>query len=89
MNNGVIIIVITKEACMNCLAIRKIGNSNGIVFPKEIMAKLKCSEGDKLYVVETMNGIELTPYDPDFAKDMALVDDIIAKNKNVLKKLAK
>lgn len=74
---------------MNCLAIRKIGNSNGVVFPKEIMAKLKCSEGDKLYVVETMNGIELTPYNPDFAKDMALVDDIIAKNKNVLKKLAK
>ena len=74
---------------MNCLAIRKIGNSNGVVFPKEIMAKLKCSEGDKLYVVETMNGIELTPYNPNFAKDMALVDDIIAKNKNVLKKLAK
>ena len=73
---------------MNCLAIRKIGNSNGIVFPKEIMAKLKCSEGDKLYVIETVNGIELTPYDPDFAKDMALADDIIAKNKNVLKKLA-
>ena len=81
-------ITITKETYMNWLVIRKIGNSNGIVFPKEIMAKLKCSEGDKLYVIETVNGIELTPYDPNFAKDMALADDIIAKNKNVLKKLA-
>ena len=73
---------------MNCLAIRKIGNSSGIVLPKGILNKLNCGTGDKLYIVETQNGIELTPYNPDFAKDMALADSIIAQNKNVLKKLA-
>ncbi len=74
---------------MSSLTVRTIGNSAGVVFPKEILGKLKCTTGDKLYVIETPHGIELTPYNPDFAKDMALVDEIMSKNKNLLKKLAK
>lgn len=73
---------------MNSLSIRAIGNSSGVVFPKEVLGRLNCGIGDKLYIIETPNGIELTPYDPSFAKDMELVDDIIANNKNMLKKLA-
>lgn len=73
---------------MPSITVRTIGNSAGVVFPKEILGKLKCTTGDKLYIIETPNGIELTPYDPDFAKDMMLVDEIIGKNKNLLKKLA-
>lgn len=74
---------------MNTLAIRQIGNSNGVIFPQEILNKLKCSTGDKLYVIETADGIELTPYNPEFAADMKLADEIMMKNKNMFKKLAK
>lgn len=73
---------------MTCISIREIGNSQGVVLPKEILNKLNCGVGDKLYIIETPNGIELTPYDPEFSKDLDLIDDIISKNKNVLKKLA-
>lgn len=73
---------------MTYLSIRSIGNSSGVVLPKDILAKLRCSIGDRLHVIETPNGIELTPYDPLFAKDMDTVEDIISRNKNMLKKLA-
>ena len=45
-------------------------------------------EGGGLYLMETENGIELTPYDPEFAKDMMLAEDIMQHNRNMLKKLA-
>ncbi len=70
------------------LKIRSIGNSVGVVLPQEVLKRLKCEEGDVLYMVETEGGIELTPYDPDFADDMALAEQIMGKNKNMLKKLA-
>jgi hypothetical protein len=55
---------------------------------KEILAKLRLSYGDKIFVSETPNGIELTPCDLDFAKQMEGVESIIKENRNGLKKLA-
>ena len=53
------------------LQIKKIGNSAGLILPKELLARLKLKEGDKLYVVEqTERGIKLSPYDPKHAKAM-------------------
>ena len=53
------------------LQIKKIGNSLGLILPKELLARLKLKEGDKLYVVEqTERGIKLSPYDPKHAKAM-------------------
>jgi len=53
------------------LQIKKIGNSVGLILPKELLARLKLREGDKLFVVEqTERGIKLSPYDPKHAKAM-------------------
>jgi putative addiction module antidote len=53
------------------LQIKKIGNSVGLIFPKELLARLKLKEGDKLHVIEqTERGIKLSPYDPKHAKAM-------------------
>ena len=53
------------------LQIEKIGNSVGLILPKELLARLKLKEGDKLHVIEqTERGIKLSPYDPKHAKAM-------------------
>ena len=59
-----------------------------MVLSKEILAKMRVAKGDTLYVLETPNGVELTPYRPDFAKQMDLAGDIMRENRDVLKKLA-
>lgn len=53
------------------LQIKKIGNSLGFILPKDLLARLKLKEGDKLHVVEqTERGIKLSPYDPKHAEAM-------------------
>lgn len=55
------------------LQIKKIGNSTGAILPKELLARLKLAERDRLYVVEqTERGMKLSPYDPKHAKAMEL-----------------
>jgi putative addiction module antidote len=55
------------------LQIRKIGNSVGLILPKDLLARLKLKEGDTLHVVEqTERGLKLTPYDPKHAKAMEI-----------------
>jgi putative addiction module antidote len=71
------------------LTIRKLGNSLGILFPAQIVEKLHVAEGDKLYVTKTPDGIHLTPYDPDFAETMDLVEEGMRQYRNALRKLAK
>jgi putative addiction module antidote len=70
------------------LKLTKIGDSLGVILPKEILAKLRLNFGDKIFVAETPGGIELTPYDLDFVKQMDIVESIVKENRNVLKKLA-
>ncbi|MDR9395669.1 MAG: transcriptional regulator [Roseovarius sp.] len=74
---------------MHSLKLTTIGNSVGVVFSKELLAKLRSGKGDMLYVTETPNGIELSPYDPEFAQQMELAEDIMREDRDVLKKLAK
>jgi len=55
------------------LQIRKIGNSVGLILPKDLLARLKLKEGDTLHVVEqTERGLKLSPYDPKHAKAMEI-----------------
>ncbi|MDZ4690669.1 AbrB/MazE/SpoVT family DNA-binding domain-containing protein [Terricaulis sp.] len=70
------------------LKVRKIGNSLGVVLPKDVLAKLKVSEGDELSVSETPDGVALTGTDRDTADLMKLAEDIMAKRRRVLKALA-
>lgn len=73
---------------MSTLRITAIGNSAGVILPREILTKLRVDKGDTLYVTETPNGIEITPYDPSFAAQMDLAETIMREDRDVLKKLA-
>jgi putative addiction module antidote len=73
---------------INSLKLTGVGNSIGVVLPKEILTKLRVSKGDTLYVLETSQGIELTSYSPDFATQMDAAEAIMRENRDVLKKLA-
>lgn len=74
---------------MTTLRIRKVGNSLGATFPKEILQKLKVKEGDTVFVTETPDGIQLTPYDPNFDKAMEAYRKVSSKYRNALRELAK
>jgi putative addiction module antidote len=74
---------------MTTLKLKAVGNSTGVTFPKEILAKLHVEKGDSLFVVETANGIELTPYDPEFEQQMVAARKIMKKRRTVLRELAK
>ena len=76
------------EGCV--LQVKKIGNSTGLILPKELLARLKLSEGDKLHVVEqTERGIKLSPYDPKHAKAMEIARRSFRKYADTYKALAK
>jgi putative addiction module antidote len=70
------------------LKITTVGNSVGIVLPKDNLERLHLQKGDTLHVIETPNGIELTPYDPEFAEQMAVAEQVMRENRDVLRKLA-
>jgi putative addiction module antidote len=72
------------------LKVRKIGNSLGVVLPKEVVSRLRADEGDRLFLVEEPNGsYQLTPYDPAFAKKMKKAGEVIGRYRNALHVLAK
>jgi putative addiction module antidote len=68
--------------------ITTIGNSVGIVLPKEVLNHLHVEKGDSLYVLETPDGIALTPFDQDFADEMEAAKRVMRKHRDVLRKLA-
>ncbi|WP_027443846.1 AbrB/MazE/SpoVT family DNA-binding domain-containing protein [Erythrobacter cryptus] len=70
------------------LKVTTIGNSVGVVLPRDLLARLRVAKGDMLYAIETPNGIELTPYDPDFAVQFELAEALMREDRDVLKKLA-
>jgi len=72
----------------NKLKITTIGNSTGVVLPKEILQKLRVEKGDSLFAVETPNGIELTPYDPEFAAQIEMAEGVMREDRDALRKLA-
>ncbi len=65
-----------------------VGNSTGVILPKEIVQRLRVKKGDTLYLLETPNGIELTPYDREFAAQMDIAERVMREDRDVLKKLA-
>lgn len=70
------------------LKITSIGNSAGVILPKEILARLRLEKGDELYVLETPDGIKLTTFDPTLAEQMEVADRVMRKRRTLLHKLA-
>jgi len=71
------------------LKITTVGNSVGIVLPKELLERLRVDKGDSLYVIETKNGIELSPYDPAVAAQLETAEQVMREDRDVLRRLAK
>lgn len=74
---------------MTALKLTQIGNSVGVILPKEILTKLNVEKGESLYLVESPEGYLLSPHDPDFAAQMAAARQIMKRRKRVLHELAK
>ena len=66
-----------------------IGNSMGIVLPKEALTKLKTGKGETLYLVDSPEGFMLTPYQQDFEQQMKAAEKVMKKYRNALHELAK
>ena len=74
---------------MNALKIRQIGNSLGVVLPKDALNRLNVKEGDQLFLTEAPDGsVRLTPYDPDFEGQMEIAREGMGAYRNALRKLA-
>jgi putative addiction module antidote len=70
------------------LKISTIGNSAGVILPKELLARLRLEKGDELYALETPDGIRLTRYDPQLAAQMEVAEQVMREDRHVLHKLA-
>jgi putative addiction module antidote len=72
------------------LEVKRIGNSTGLILPKELVARLNLEQGQWLSVVETADGgLQLLPYDPTFEKGMEIAERAIRTYRNALAELAK
>jgi putative addiction module antidote len=65
-----------------------VGNSAGIILPKELLEKLRVSKGDTLTVTESPTGVNLTAYDEKIARQMQVAEQVMKDNRNMLRKLA-
>lgn len=74
---------------MSALKLTSIGNSVGVILPKEWLAKLGVGKGDTLFAVETEGGLRLTTTDPDFEAQMEAARRVMKKRRAVLRELAK
>ncbi|OIN99126.1 MAG: transcriptional regulator [Desulfovibrionaceae bacterium CG1_02_65_16] len=75
---------------MQAVKIRKIGNSLGVVIPKDVLARMRVAEGETLYFTEAEDGgVRLTPVDEEFALQMEAAEKIMRADKSVLRALAK
>jgi putative addiction module antidote len=66
-----------------------IGNSTGVILPKDVLARLQLRQGDQVTVVVTPEGIELRRHDPEFEEQMSVARAVMEERKKALRELAK
>ncbi len=74
---------------MHQVKVTQIGNSLGVVLPKEVVERLGIVRGQQLSLSETDNGLELSPFDPEFEEQMRMAEDIMDRYRDTLRELAK
>lgn len=75
---------------MSALKLTQIGNSVGVILPKELLARLKVEKGDTLFWTETANGgVSLTPYDPGVDEQVELGREFMREYRDTFRQLAK
>lgn len=70
------------------LKITTVGNSAGVILPKELLARLRVGKGDALYAIEVPDGVKLTPFDPEFAAQMEVAEQVMRDRRKLLRKLS-
>lgn len=70
------------------LKITTVGNSAGVILPKDLLARLRLEKGDELHALETPDGIRLTIYDPTLAEQMEVAEQVMRSRRTLLHKLA-
>jgi putative addiction module antidote len=71
------------------LKITKVGNSAGLLLPKEALARLRVEQGDTVFLTEAPDGFRITPYDPEFERQMSVARKVMKKHRRALRELAK
>lgn len=74
---------------MTALKVRKVGNSLGVILPKEILDRLAVGDGDSLELVETETGFKLVPVNDESDRLMAMAEEIMERRRDMLRALAK
>jgi putative addiction module antidote len=74
---------------MHALKLTRIGNSVGVILPKEVLARLKLEKGDTVFVSETPEGVSLSPYDPAIAEQVELGREFMRDFRDAFRELAK
>ncbi len=71
------------------LKLNRIGNSVGVILPKDVLAKLRVREGDVLYLTEAPDGYRISQYDPEFARQMEAAEKVMRRRRDALRELSK
>lgn len=79
----------TKSPKVQGIKLTQIGNSVGLILPKEVLARLKLEKGDTVYLTDAPSGVTLTPHDDNFSAQMDAARKIMKARRNVLRELAK
>ena len=74
---------------MHQVKVTQIGNSLGVVLPKEVVDRLGIARGQMLSLSETTNGLELSAFDPEFEEQMRVAEEIMDRYRDTLRELAK
>ena len=74
---------------MFSLKLTRIGNSLGLILPKEVLARLKLAKGDEIFITEAPEGYRITPHNPAFEAQMKAASKIMRRRRAVLRELAK
>ena len=74
---------------MYALKITPIGNSFGVILPKEVLARLKVEKGDLIYMTDAPDGMRVSHNDPVFEQQMLAAREIMKRRRSVLRELAK
>ncbi len=67
----------------------RVGNSVGVVLPKDLLARLNVQLGDTIFLTESPDGYRITPYNPDLERQLTLAKAIMKKDRDILRELAK
>jgi putative addiction module antidote len=77
-----------NNSMATAVKVTTVGNSVGIVLPREVLDKLRVEKGDTLFLTDTPDGVRLTPYTADLATKLEVAERIMRENREVLRKLA-